>query len=129
MKSDPPAQTGILASLRLLGETVLTDVRDRVTLLALELEEERHRLIRTLVWISAAMFAGVLALGCASLLLVCHFWETARLPVLAGLTAFYGLVLLVLVVLVRRLVLRQPKPFAATLEEIEEDRRCFRREP
>lgn len=129
MKPAASAPAGIVTSLRLLGDSLLADARDRVALFALELEAERHRLIQALVWISAVMFSGVMVLAFASLTLVYLFWDTARIAVLAGLTGFYGLMFVVLVVGWRRMAARQPRPFAATLAELEEDRRCLGREP
>ena len=96
-----------------------------MALLAVELEEEKFRLIQTLVWISAAMFTGVMALTLASLTLVYLFWDSARIAVLAALAGFYALLFIFVMAWLRRTVARQPRPFAATLSEIEEDRRCI----
>lgn len=126
MNPAAPTPPGIVGSLQALGEVLLAHARDRVALLALEWEEERHRLLQTLVWIGAAMCTGVMVLACASLTLVCLFWDTARIAVLAGLTGFYALMFAAIVVALRRISARQPRPFAATLAELDEDRQCLR---
>lgn len=119
---------GFVRSLRALGDGLLASLQDRIGLLSIELEEEKFRLIQTAVWISAAMFAGVLAITFASLTLVFLFWDTARLAVLAALTVVYSGGFVSILVAFRRYLAKQPKPFATTLAEIKQDRECIREE-
>ena len=98
----------------------------RLELIAIELQEEKLRLIQTFIWISAAVFTGMLAITFASLTLVYLFWVSARLAVLGGLTVLYASAFVAIIVAFRRYLARQPKPFAATLQEIQEDRACIR---
>jgi uncharacterized membrane protein YqjE len=119
---------GFVSSLRSLGDGLLATVQDRLKLVSIEVQEEKFRLIRTFVWISAAVFSGMMMITFASLTLVYLFWETARLAVLGGLTAFYAGALVVIIIALRRYLARQPSPFAATLHEIGEDRACIRTE-
>ena len=119
---------GFVGSLRSLGDGLLAVVQDRLKLVSIEVQEEKFRLIRTFVWISAAVFAGMLTITFASLTLVYLFWETARVAVLGGLTALYAGALTVIIVAFRRYLARQPNPFAATLHEIGEDLACIRTE-
>ncbi len=116
----------VLGSLRSLGDGLLASVQARLELIAIELQEEKLRLIQTFIWISAAVFSGLLAIVFASLTLVYVCWDSARLAVLGGLTLFYAATAVVVVVAFRRYLARQPSPFAATLEEIGEDRACIR---
>ena len=117
---------GLLDSLRMLGDSLLATVHDRIELFSLEIEEERSRLILTIIWISLALFAGVMTALLASITLVFLFWETARLAVLLTLTVVYGSALAYTIVTVRRHLARQPRPFAASLAELEEDQACIR---
>jgi len=119
---------GYLSSLRTLGDGLLATVQDRLKLVSLEVQEEKLRLVRTFVWISAVVFLGMMAIMFASLTLVYLFWETARLAVLGGLTVLYAGALAVIILAFRRYLARQPSPFAATLQEIGEDRACIRTE-
>ena len=128
MEKGPPATGGILGSFRALGDGLLGTVHDRLELFTLELQEEKFRLIRTFVWISAAVFTAMMTLAFASLTVVYFFWASARLAVLGGLTALYAAALVAIVVALRRYLARQPQPFAATLQEIGEDRACIRTE-
>ena len=126
METGPSAPPGILESLRTLADGLFATLEDRLELVSVELQEEKFRLIQLFVWISAAVFAGVLAITFASLTLVYLFWESSRLAMLGGFTLLYGGALLVIITGFRRYLARQPKPFAATLQEIEEDRACIR---
>lgn len=125
----PPTKAssgGLLGSMKELAESFLTIVRDRIHLFGLELREEKVRLIHIFIWISATVFAGVMAITFASLTLVYLFWENARIAVLGGLTLFYTVALVVLIVLFRRYLARRPAPFDDTIEELEKDRECIR---
>jgi len=128
MDTGTPVPTGFLASFRALGDVLLATVSDRLELFSVELQEEKFRLIRIFLWISAGIFTGMMAVTFASLTLVYLFWESARLAVLGGLAVFYAAALLVIVMAFRRFLARQPKPFAATLQELGEDRSCIRTE-
>lgn len=123
-----PAPTGFIGSFRALGEGLLSSVQDRLELLSVELHEEKFRLIQIFIWISAAVFTGMMAITFASLTIVYFFWETARLAALGGLTVLYAVIWAVIVVAFRRYLARQPKPFMATLGEISADRACIRTE-
>jgi len=126
MEKTTPDSAGIIGSLRSLGENLLASVQDRLELFSIDLQEEKFRLIQTFIWISVAIFTGMMAVMFASLTLVYLFWESARLAVLGGLTTFYAVTLVIIIVAFRRFVARQPKPFSATLQEINEDRACIR---
>lgn len=119
---------GFLGSLQNLGDSLLGTAHDRLRLFSLELQEEKYRLIQILLYTAAAVLAGIMALTFASLTLAFVFWETARLAVLGGLTAFYALALIVLILGFRRFLKTMPRPFDATIAEFKEDRACIRPE-
>ena len=83
--------------------------------------EEKFRLIQVFIWISAALFSGMLALTFASITLVYLFWDTARLAVLCSLTGVYVAALIFTATSFKRYLARQPKPFAATVDELQKD--------
>lgn len=122
----PPALPGLLSSFHLLGDTLVASLQDRLEVLSVEVQEEKYRLIQTIVWICAAAFAALMTLAFASLTLVCFFRASARLAALGGLTLLYTGALVAIVIAFRRFLARQPKPFAATLAELGEDRACIR---
>jgi uncharacterized membrane protein YqjE len=127
MENSAPGR-GLLGSLRGLADGMVGSVHDRLQLLAIELEEEKDRLIQILVWLAAIAALGFLALIFASLVLVFVFWETARVAVVVGLAAAYIIGFVAVLMAFRRYLARQPKPFAATLNELQEDRACIREE-
>ncbi len=123
-----PDSPGFLASFRTLGDSLLATAQDRLQLFSVELQEEKFRLIQIFVWISAAVFAGMMTLVFASLTLVYLFWESARLAMLGGLTLLYLGAVIAIIVALRRFIARQPLPFAATRDEFDHDRACIRDE-
>jgi uncharacterized membrane protein YqjE len=124
--SRPPPSGGLLASLRDLTDNVLGSVHDRFELLSIELHEEKHRLIHVLIWISATVFAAMLALIFASGVLVVAFWDTrARLPIIGGLAGAYVLLAIVGIAKCRRLLASGVRPFSDTLNELKIDRACL----
>ena len=125
MDMTTPGPSGFLSSLRSLGDGLLASVQDRIELVSIELREEKCRVIRTFVWVSAVVFLGAMAIVFASLTLVYLFWESARLAVLGGLTALFAGAFVVIVVAFRRHLARQPDPFSATQQELAEDRACI----
>jgi uncharacterized membrane protein YqjE len=112
--------------LRTLADSLVGSVHDRLELLGVEVQEEKFRLVQSLLWISAAVFAGAMMLGFASLVLVYLFWDGARLAVLGGLTLFYATMLTAVVIGFNRWRALQPKPFAGSLQELKDDRSCIR---
>ncbi len=119
---------GFLHALRAVGENLIGTLHDRVELLALDLHEEKFRLIRIFIWICAAVFTGMLAILFASLTLVYLFWDGARLAALGGFTLLYTGAFIAIVIAFRRHLAGQAKPFAASLRELDTDRTCIRTE-
>lgn len=126
MDERAPASTGLLGSIRGLADGLLGSAQERLELLSIELHEEKFRAIQLFVWISAAVFAAILAITFVSLALVFAFWETARLAVLSGFALFYTGAFFVLLSYVRKFVRQQPRPFQGTLSELSQDRACIR---
>lgn len=118
---------GFMASLAGLGENLVGLLRERIELISVELQEEKYRLIRFFIWMSAAVFAGVMTLLFATLTIVYLFWESARLAVLGGFTIFYGAGLVCVIIFLRR-TFTHPKPFDATIETLKEDQECLRKQ-
>jgi uncharacterized membrane protein YqjE len=122
----PPESTGIAGSLRALADSLIGGLQHRLGLFALELHEEKHRLVQTFIWISAIVFTSVMTLAFASITLVYCLWSSARLYALGGLTFAYATALFWLVIAFRRRIAREPKPFTGTLDELMRDRSCIR---
>lgn len=117
-----------MGSLCALGDNLLGTVRDRIELLSIELQEEKHRLIQIFIWISAAAFTGMMAMAFASFAIVYLFWESARLAVLIFFALLYAGATAGIVAVFRRFLARQPQPLSVTLEELAADQTCIQKE-
>lgn len=128
METPSTPSAGILNSVRAFTDSLLATVEDRIELVSVELQEEKLRLIKIFIWISAAIFTGLMAVTFASITVVYMLWESARLAALIGLTAVYTIAAVSIIVAFRSYLARQPRPFAATLSEIKMDRSCIQTE-
>ncbi len=128
MESRSPGRSGLLGNLRGFADSLLGSAHDRLELLAVELHEEKFRLIQVFIWISAIVFLTLLALVFVSLAVVVVFWDTARLTAIGTLAGGYTLGLIGTIIGFRRYLRTQPRPFAATLGELKHDRTCIHAE-
>jgi uncharacterized membrane protein YqjE len=113
---------GLSGALARLGESSLEFVRTRVDLAALEFSEEHDRRKDQLLLVGVAAVAFAFALFAASAFVVAYFWDSHRLWALGGVTLLY---LLIAAGALWRLEIQRrtsPRPFAATLAELERDR-------
>jgi len=127
MDDTSDSSTGFTDSLADLGDNLLGTLQERFELIAIELKEEKCRLMRLIIWMSAAVFAGVMTLSFATLTVVYLFWESARLGVLAGCTMAYGAALAWVIMTLRK-SFNQSRPLDATIKTLKEDRECIRRQ-
>lgn len=121
-----PSSSSLIGSLRGFLDSFFGSVHDRFELLSIELQEEKQRLQQTFVWLAAFVFCAGLGILFASGALVVACWDTAaRIPVVIGLALLYlgGAVFTGLKL--RDSLAHQPRPFAATLEEVRSDRACL----
>jgi len=117
---------GVITAARELLDGVLGSVHDRLELLAVEVQEEKFRLIQSFLWLGAVFFTGMLALLFLSLTFIYCCQGTARMVALLVVTAVYLLGAIVLILGARRHFAREPRAFDATLREIARDRECIR---
>ena len=121
----PPLEGGLFASLRGLIATAVELLRTRFEILATELEEEKLRLIRVLVYGAAAIFLLSFGVVFLAIFLTVLFWDSNRLLVIGGFTAaflFFGLGALLLA---RRQIRGGSRLFAASLAELAQDCRAL----
>jgi uncharacterized membrane protein YqjE len=117
---------GFLASFRRVGSSLLALLQNRVQLFAVELQEEKLRAVRLLVWLTAALTLGIAGILVAVGVLGILLWEHAGYAGVSGLAvALLGGAALLLWLL-RRRILREPDPFATTVSEIGKDLACLR---
>lgn len=116
-------QTGGLArSLRGLASTLLEALHTRLELLATEVEEERLRILRLLLWVFVSLFFIGLGVIMLTFFLVVLFWSTDRVLVTFVLAALYIVVGAAAGIRVRALVHGKSRLFSGSLAELRKDR-------
>ena len=114
----------ILGSLRRMAETGLAVVQNRLELLAVELREEKTRLVSIAVWSGAMVLLGFLALVAIMFTLTLVFWEQ-RIAVMAGFCGFFIVATLVSFFMLRSKF--KAPPFAETISQLKKDREWLSR--
>jgi uncharacterized membrane protein YqjE len=93
----------------------------RLELLSVELQEERDRLLHTLLLSLTIAVCGLMGALTATATLVVYFWDTSPTGILLALTALYGsLGLFLILVLKHRL--RHWHVLEASIEQLRQDR-------
>jgi uncharacterized membrane protein YqjE len=112
---------GLRRALTRAGSAAVALLRTRVELASVEFQEERSRTFQRVGLLVVALLAFAFALLFASALVLVVFWDTHRITAIALVTLFY--VLAGAIALWRLAVLQRtsPRPFAATLAELERD--------
>ena len=114
---------GPLASIRRLLAALGGVVRTRVELLAVELEEQQHRLIELQVLMGAALVLGILSLVLFSAVFIFVFREDLRLYAAAGLGVLYLAGVVALVCRIKRRL--RGEPFPDTIAQVRKDCECL----
>jgi uncharacterized membrane protein YqjE len=121
MGDSPPPPAGIVESLRRLGRSSVAALQNRFELFSVELEEQKIRLVRVLVFAGAVIFLGNTALLALSAAIVVLVGESARLAVLIGLTVIYVGAAVAAFLALRKELRSAPPPFQETLNELKKD--------
>ena len=121
MGPDEQKPPSLMSSVGRIAETLLRTLQNRVELLGVELEEERDRLLSTLLWAAGAIFAGLLAIGCLTATIALLSPENIRPYVLIGFTVLYLAGFVGGAVVLRRRLKHRPPPFSETVSELKKD--------
>jgi uncharacterized membrane protein YqjE len=132
MADEPLARAsdrGLLGSANHLLAVLVSAAETRVGILATELQEERVRLGRLVLFGGAALFCLGLGIVLLSVFLVVLYWNSDRLAILGLLSGlFLGLGVvnaIVLAVIVRG----YKRPFGETVDVLAKDRQSLERNP
>lgn len=117
---------GLFSSVRRVADTCVSSVHNRVELLAVELQEEKIRLVRLLLWTGAALFAAFLAITVITIAVVFLVPDDKRTIALIGFGVIYAVVAVVIAVKLRGEVRNAPPPLADTLSELKKDLQSLR---
>lgn len=134
MSATPPA-SGLYAALRTMLADALSMLRLRAELIVVELEEEKQRLLRLLLFAASAFFFLSFGLVMLALFLTVLFWDSHRLLVIGICTGlFLSCGVLALLLLRRHMAQSQQSRqgrrgtslLAASLQELEQDLAALR---
>jgi uncharacterized membrane protein YqjE len=119
--ADREQSGGLFGSVRRVADNCLSSVYNRVELFGLELQEEKLRLVRLLLWASAALFATFLAITIATIALVFIFAPPNRPVVAIGFGVLYTVIAVVTWIKLRGQIKDAPPPLADTMAELKKD--------
>ncbi len=118
------SKEGVWASVKRICDTLLATAQNRVELFAVELQEEKCRLIEAILCAAAVAVLGMLTLTLATFTLVILFWENGRFVALISLSLVY-LVGTLLAWRALKTRLNSGSAFTATIDELKKDRSCL----
>ena len=116
------APGGIFEAVKNLVDRMVSLVHGRVELFTAEIEEELTRLIGALIWALVATFTAIIGVTFLAVMVLLLVPPSAR-----GLAAAIIAVLFIAVAVfglfsIRRIARAKPRPFDASLSELEKDR-------
>ena len=126
MDDHEPASFSLTGSLRRVGDSGLSTLRNRVELFALEVQEEKHWLITTLLWAGAAMFFTALAIVFVAVTVVWLSPEAARPWVLGGFCVLFIALAVSAISGLRGIMRDKPPAFSETVSELKKDAQWIR---
>lgn len=127
MSASGELSQGVWASLKRILDTLLATAQNRVELFAVELQEEKCRLVETILCAAAVAAFGMMTLTLVTFTVVALFWENGRLAALVGLSVVY-LVVTALAWRALQTRLKNRTAFTGTLGELKKDRSCLETE-
>ena len=127
MNDSPPKPGGVFASLRRILDGGLLIAQNRVELFAVELREEKCRLVEAILLASAVVALGIMTLTLVTVLVIILLWESALMAALITLSLLY-LLGTILVWRSLRAKLARPTAFTGTLAELKKDQACLQTE-
>lgn len=124
-----PAAHGLFDSAGRLLSTLLALVQTRLELVSVDVSEAQQHLLRLIVASVTALFALMIAVVLATLVLVMAYWDSQRLLVLGLLSlGYFGLGSAVALFAVRE-ARRLPRAFASSIAELAKDRQQLQPPP
>jgi uncharacterized membrane protein YqjE len=107
-----------------IAQRLLVICENRFRLLMLEIQEERERVIRALLFAIGAIAMGLLAMFTFTAIIVIIFWSRSPLIVLGILTVLYGSAAVFLYTRLTSLY-REWRMLSGTLEQLKKDAECL----
>ncbi len=123
---DNEQASSLLNSARRIVDTLLCTVRNRVELLALEVQEEKWRAVVLLAWAAAALFFAFTAAIVVTITIVAFAPSEARPFVLLGFSVLYLFLAVLAVIGLKRQLRDRPAPLSDSIAELKKDIAWFR---
>ena len=118
---------GLFSSIRRVADTCVSSVHNRVELLSVELQEEKNRLVRLILWTGAALFAAFLAITVMTIGIVMLFEDdNQRKVAIIGFGVVYAAVAIGIAFKLRGEVRNAPPPLVDTMSELRKDLQSLR---
>jgi uncharacterized membrane protein YqjE len=126
MNGSTDSPVSLAGAAKRLMHRLLAIGENRMQLLVVEVQEERDRIVDMVIMAIATAALGMLAALAWSAAVVLLFWQYSPAGTLLVLGFVYCLAA---IVICRRLLVlrRHPQPFAATLDQLQKDRACLKR--
>jgi uncharacterized membrane protein YqjE len=123
MADSESTSTGAFASFRKIGGIIAAVLQNRADLLAVELQEEKYRLVEVLILVGIALALGMMALFVFTGVIIFAVPEAYRIWVACGLGVLYLLGIFALWSRIKKLL--QDQPFPETIGQIKKDWECL----
>jgi uncharacterized membrane protein YqjE len=117
-RAQPPAHSGPAAR---ISASLIEGIHLRLELFALEMSQERDRIVERVVLCVVLALAAFLLLLCLHAALLVVFWESHRVQIAIGMVTFYALVVVASLLLLRRRSRAHEEPFTATHRVLNQD--------
>ena len=115
------SSAGLFGSLRRALGHLVELLHTRLELASIEIEARLQDALQLMLWSVVAFFSAALALLMLTLTLLIVFWDTHRLLVAGIITAFFALVAIAAILLVRHRLRIRTILLAATISELKRD--------
>jgi uncharacterized membrane protein YqjE len=126
MSADAPR--GILESIKALADRVVALLHGRAELFSTELEEELTRLIGVVLWAVVSVFTAIIGTTFLAVMTLLFIPASYRGWAALVIAVFFLGVAAAGAVSIRKIVRAKPRPFDASLRELEKDRAMLRGE-
>lgn len=123
--SSQPKAGGVVEALKRAGDTILALLQNRLQLFAVELQEERYRVLQSLIWLAVGGMLIFLGLTVGLGALVVFVWDTMGVLGLIGVCALLLIAGGVVLAVMWNRLKSAGTPFSGTLSELRKDREWF----
>lgn len=126
MSTDAPK--GLFESIKALVDRVVTLLHGRAELFTTELQEEITRLVGVLMWAVVAVFTAIIGTTFLAVMTLLFIPASYRGWAALAIAVFFLIVATVGALSIRKIARAKPRPFDASLNELEKDRAKLRGE-